>query len=91
MLSDCFHQVLELAAETKVLQIGELTVATDGTKLLANASKHSAVSYDHAVEQVKLAEEQIEELLAKAEEVDSTPLQEGFHQNALQILSRSEN
>jgi hypothetical protein len=61
-----------------VLQVGDITVAIDGTKILANASKHSAVSYGHAVEQMQLASEQISELLAKAENADSTPLQDGL-------------
>lgn len=78
LLSSSFHQVLELAANADVLQVGDLTVAVDGTKILANASKHSAMSYDHVEKQMKLAEEQIEELLAKAEDADSTPLQDGL-------------
>ncbi|MEI7902789.1 MAG: IS1182 family transposase [bacterium] len=78
LLSDAFHQVLELAARAHVLQVGDITVAIDGTKILANASKHSAVSYGHAVEQMQLASEQISQLLAKAEDADSTPLQDGL-------------
>lgn len=78
LLSDAFHQVLELAARARVLQVGDITVAIDGTKILANASKHSAVSYGHAVEQMKLAGEQIAQLLQKAEDADSTPLQDGL-------------
>lgn len=78
LISGCFHQVLELAANAKVLQVGDITVAIDGTKLLANASKHSAMSHDHLEKQMMLAEEQIAELLAKAEDADSTPLQDGL-------------
>ena len=78
LLSSAFHQVLELAANARVLKVGDLTVAIDGTKILANASKHSAMSHDHLQKQMKLAEEQIGELLAKAEEADSTPLQDGL-------------
>ncbi len=78
LLSSSFHQVLELAAAAEILRVGELTVAIDGTKLLANASKHSAMSHGRMEEQMKLASEQIKELLAKAEEADSTPLQDGL-------------
>lgn len=78
LLSDCFHQVLELAADAEVLRVGEITVSIDGTKLLANASKHSAMSHDHLEKQMMLAEEQIAELLAKAEDADSTPLEDGL-------------
>ncbi len=78
LLSSAFHQVLELAANARVLQVGDITVSVDGTKLLANASKHSAMSHAHLEEQMILAEEQIAELLAKAEDADSTPLQDGL-------------
>ena len=41
-----FVQVLLLAREMGLLRMG--TVALDGTKVHANASKHSALSYEHA-------------------------------------------
>jgi transposase len=41
-----FVQVLELAREMGLLKMG--TVALDGTKIHANASRHSALSYEHA-------------------------------------------
>jgi transposase len=41
-----FVQVLEVAREIGLLTMG--TVALDGTKIHANASRHSAVSYEHA-------------------------------------------
>ena len=41
-----FVQVLRLAREMGVLKLG--TVALDGTKIHANASRHSALSYEHA-------------------------------------------
>jgi transposase len=78
LLGSCFHQVLELAAHANVLKVGDITVSVDGSKILANASKHSAVSHGHAEQQILLAEEQIAALLAKAEDADSTPLQDGL-------------
>ena len=78
LVEESFLQVLELAARSKVLKVGDITVAVDGTKILANASKHSAVSHGHAVEKLKEAEEQIAELLAKAEAADSRPLEDGL-------------
>jgi transposase len=78
LLSSCFHQVLELAADAKVLKVGNITVAIDGTKILANASKHSAMSHGYLEKQMVLAEEQIGQLLAKAEDADSTPLDDGL-------------
>jgi transposase len=73
-LCAAFHQVLELAAHARVLQVGDITVAIDGNKILASASKHSAVSCGHAVKQMQHGEEKIAKLLDKAEDADSTPL-----------------
>ena len=78
LLADAFAQILELAARSKQLQVGNITVAIDGTKILANASRHSAVSYERAGEQLRQVELEIEQLLAKAEAADSTPLQDGL-------------
>jgi hypothetical protein len=41
-----FVKVLLLAREMGVLKLG--TVALDGIKIHANASRHSALSYEHA-------------------------------------------
>jgi transposase len=48
LINETFVRVLELAQKLNFLQVGQITVAVDGTKVLANASKHSAVSYEHA-------------------------------------------
>jgi Transposase DDE domain len=50
----------------------------DGTKVLANASKHAAVSYEHAGKTIQQLDFEVKELLAKAEQADSTPLEEGL-------------
>ena len=78
LLQHAFAQVLELAARCGVLQVGGVTVAIDGTKILANASKHSAVSYAHAGQTMQTLELEIAALLAKAEQADATPLQDGL-------------
>jgi transposase len=78
LLAANFHQVLELAARAKVLKVGNVTLAMDGTKIMAAASKHSAVSHGHAVEQMQLLETEIAALLARAEQADSTPLRDGL-------------
>ena len=44
LLQSSVHQVLEAAARIKVLRVGDVTLAIDETKILANARKHSAVS-----------------------------------------------
>lgn len=78
LVQETFVRVLELAQALKFLQVGQITVAVDGTKLLANASKHAAVSYEHAGKTIEQLELEVQELLAKAEQADSTPLQEGL-------------
>ena len=78
LLSESFVKVLELAQALKVLKFGQLTVATDGTKVQACASKHSAVSYQRAGEMITALEGEVAQLLAKADSADSTPLQDGL-------------
>lgn len=78
LLAANFHQVLELAARAKVLRVGQITLAMDGTKILANASKHSAVSHGHAVVQMQLLETEIAALLERAAAADSQPLRDGL-------------
>jgi len=72
-----FVEVLQMAVRTKNLnKVG--TVSVDGTKIKANASKHSAVSYKRAGEQIELLREEVKELMAKADDADSTPLNDGL-------------
>ncbi len=78
LLSESFVKVLQLAQELKLLKVGQITTAIDGTKVLANASKHSAVSYERAGEMMTQLELEVQQLLAKAEQADATPLQEGL-------------
>jgi len=78
LLAESFVKVLQLAQQLQVLQFGQLTVAADGTKVLANASKHSAVSYERAGEMITQLELEVQQLLAKAEQADATPLQDGL-------------
>src|SRR5213076_2343925 len=63
-----FVQVLLLAREMGVLKMG--TVALDGTKIHANASRHSALSYEHAGKIEVQLQAEVAELLAKAEAAD---------------------
>lgn len=78
LLTESFVKVLQLAQELKVLRFGQLTVAADGTKVMANASKHSAVSYERAGEMITQFEVEVQQLVAKAAQADATPLQEGL-------------
>ncbi|VGO22042.1 hypothetical protein SCARR_04123 [Pontiella sulfatireligans] len=77
LFEKAFVRVLLMAQETAGLKkVG--TVSVDGTKIKASASKHSAVSYKHAGEQVELLRKEVEQLAAKAEQVDNVPLDDGL-------------
>lgn len=78
LLARSFAQVLELSAQCGVLKVGGITVAIDGTKVLASASKHAAVSHARAGELMQELDLEIEQLLRKAEDADSTPLEDGL-------------
>jgi transposase len=78
LLTESFVKVLQLAQQLKVLKFGQLTVAADGTKVLASASKHNALSYERAGELSTQLELEVQQLLAKAEQADATPLQDGL-------------
>jgi transposase len=78
LLQETFVRVLELAQALNFLQVGQITVAVDGTKVLANASKHAAVSYQHAGKTIQQLDLEVKELLTKAEQADSTPLEDGL-------------
>ena len=78
LFQESFVKVLQMARELKVLKVGKITIAHDGTKIQANASKHSAVSYERAGQVIEELELEVKQLMAKAEEADSKPLQEGL-------------
>src|SRR5271163_1712493 len=67
-----FVQVLLLAREMGVLQMG--TIGLDGTKIRANASRHSALSHEHASKIEAQLQAEVADLLAKAEAADAADL-----------------
>ena len=67
-LADIFLQVLELAGEMKLLKLG--TISLDVTKLHANASRHSALSYAHIQALENQLKTEVQELLTLAESAD---------------------
>ena len=71
-----FVEVLKLAREMGVLKMG--TVALDGTKIHANASRHSALSYEHAGKIEAQLKAEVAELLAKAEAADQADVADGM-------------
>ena len=75
-LSGIFVQVLELAREMKLLQLG--TICLDGTKVHANASRHSALSHGHLQQLEMQLKDEVRELLEEAEKADQAELAEGM-------------
>ena len=67
-LRPLFLQVLGLCAKAGIVSLGR--VALDGTKLIANASRHKAMSYDHIVPKIEELQAEVDAMLAEAEAVD---------------------
>jgi transposase len=65
-----FVEVLRVCQEAGLLKVGRL--ALDGTKLKANASRHTAMSYDRMGPEEKRLEEEIAELLKQAQATDDS-------------------
>lgn len=74
-LAELFVQVLELAREMKLLKLG--TISLDGTKVQANASRHSALSYGHIEKMEAQLHSEVQQLLALAEQADQSNVPEG--------------
>src|SRR5688572_24099428 len=68
-LKELFVQVAQLARELGLVKLG--TIALDGTKIKANASKHKAMSYGRMKEQEQKLKEEIEALLERARTIDA--------------------
>ena len=63
-----FVQVVEIAREAKLVKMG--TVAIDGSKVKANASKHKAMSYDRMLLEEKKLRSEIRKLTQAARDQD---------------------
>ena len=67
-LSELFVQVVRLAREMGLVKLG--TIAVDGTKVKANASRHKAMSYSHMLKAEAELKAQIDALLKRAQQAD---------------------
>lgn len=70
-IESAFRQVLRIAAGMKRVKFG--VVSLDGTRIKANASKHSALSYGHAQKLEAQIEAEIAELKRRAAAAESLP------------------
>jgi len=71
-----FTQVLVIAGEMGLMRLG--SVSLDGTKIKANASKHQAMSWQHACKLEKKLQAEVEQLWLLADLADNTPLADGM-------------
>jgi len=68
-LRDVFEQVLRVAGEAGLVKLGN--VATDGTKMQGNASRHKAMSYGYMHKEADRLREDIEALVTQAYQQDA--------------------
>src|SRR5207248_10252186 len=66
---DVFGQVLRVAGEAVLVRLGN--VATDGTKMQGNASRHKAMSYGYMPKAVERLREEIEAVVTQAYQQDA--------------------
>jgi transposase len=69
-LETLFVDVLKLCALAGLAKVG--TIALDGTKIKASASRHKAMSYDRMPEEEARLKQEIATILAEAESADAT-------------------
>ena len=67
-LGDLFVQTVQLAQKAGLAKLNHVSV--DGTKIKANASKHSAMSYAHMEKEEQRLRQEIEHLLKDMEKTD---------------------
>lgn len=68
-LAELFMQGLQLCQKAGLVKLGH--VAIDGTKMQGNASKHKSMSYGRMGEAEKKLQEEVDELLKRAEAEDA--------------------
>ncbi|WP_295606140.1 IS1182 family transposase [uncultured Lamprocystis sp.] len=71
-----FVQVLQVARENRLTQFGR--VSLDGSKIHANASRHSALSYGHAEALEAHLKAEVQQLLALAAQTDGESVPDGM-------------
>lgn len=75
-LKPVFVEILTLAREMGLVKVGRVSV--DGTKVLANASKHRALSWEHACRLEQQLQGEVADLLRLAEQADAETVPDGM-------------
>jgi transposase len=86
-LSALFEQVVKLARECGLVKLG--TIAVDGTKVKANASRHKAMSYGRMQQAEAALKQQIAALLERARAADAAEADEP-EQDLPAVIARRE-
>jgi transposase len=73
---EIFVKVLEVAKENRLSRFG--TVSLDGTKIHANASRHSALSYGYAEKLEAQLKAEVEQLMELAKQTDGANIPDGM-------------
>jgi len=68
-LGDLFVQILEIAHEMELVEVGDVSI--DGSKAKANASKHKAMSWKRACELEDQLSREVAEMMGQAEQADN--------------------
>jgi len=76
-LSGLFVQILMIARQMNMLKLGR--VSLDGSKVKANASKHKALSYEHACKLEVQLKSEVAKLLKAAESADKADIPDGMN------------
>jgi transposase len=76
-LSGLFVQILLIARQMNMLKLGSISL--DGSKVKANASKHKALSYEHACKLEVQLKSEVAELLKRAESADKADIPDGMN------------
>ncbi len=87
-LSELFVQVVRLAKEMGLVKLG--TIAVDGTKVKANASRHKAMSYGHMLKAEAELKSQVEALFKRAQAADEAPGEEAQMDVPAEIARRQD-
>ena len=83
-----FVQILAIAHAMGLLKLG--TISLDGTKVKANASKHKALSWDHANKLEKQLKAEVEQLMQMANKADEDEEDVPDEMNIPEELTRRE-
>ncbi len=67
-LEGLFVEVLKLCAKAGLVKVGR--IALDGSEVKANASRHKAMSYDYMLKEEQRLQQEVTDLLARAEAAD---------------------